>query len=88
MWRARTELGHEIIIDIPKYEEYEEIHTYIRDKDEVVPIAHRSNIVKGITENRQFVWLGYVFSNEIDRGEIVKLADDYFRENRVGLSAY
>lgn len=75
-----------IIFDIPKYEEYEEIHTYIKDDELVQPVSHCSNIIKGISENKQFLWLGYVFSNFEDKDEIRRMVSEYFAENRVGLS--
>jgi len=82
-----SEIGNDIIINIPKYREYEEIHTHIKEKGSTKPITHYSKIIKGISDNADFGWSGYIFSpNNESRESIAKIASDYFKTHTIGLT--
>ncbi len=79
------EIGRGTLLDIPKYEKYDEIGIFIQSEDEVKPISEYSNIAKGIEENPNFGWLGYVFAKNENRDEVADLAKKYFDSHCFGI---
>jgi len=80
-----SKIGEGAILDIPKYEKYDEIDMFILSEDEVKPISEFSNIAKGIEANKHFGWIGYVFSKAENREKITTSAKKFFKENQVGI---
>jgi len=81
-----SKIHKDCILDIPKYEEYEEIHIWIKDKDNIDSITNFSNVVKGLSQNKDYLWIGYIFTKGANRGDVIPLARKYFADHDVGLA--
>jgi uncharacterized protein len=80
-----SKIGSDIIIEIPKYREYEEIHTYIKHEGSVQRITKHSKIIEGMSKNAVLGWSGFIFTLNQDRSEAKDRVSKYFKENPIGL---
>ena len=81
-----SKIHSDVLLDIPKYAKYDEISMYVKlsEKDNLKQISEVSSIARGIQNNTQLSWIGYVFYKSNPK-EVIESAKKYFKENSVGI---
>jgi len=82
--RIELSIDRDVLLDIPKYAKYDEIGMYVMSKEDIRQISEFSSIAKGIENNKNLSWIGYVFA-KADLEKMATLTKKYFDENSVGI---
>ena len=79
-----SKINNNMLLDIPKYAQYDEINMYVKSKKEVKRISNFSSIAQGVEQYKKQNWIGYVFYTA-DSEKVTASAKKYFKDNSVGI---